>query len=262
MKNNDKLNSGIEEIKDLRIKSGSETNSPEFKKSMFNGYDPKEVQEYIESMKLQHSNTLEAYQERIDEFTTFTEMLSKEKSDATASLASFTEKYTKMENDQAQISARNEEFAAEIALLKEKLVKYEESEEYGSSLRDKIDLTHENELLRVEIKALSDSRDLLAGENGSLKLQIESISETVAKLRTDNQELQFKHNTVFSQIRQTDMNVGMKASEFAQKQIFCIDRSADVLSSVISDLNELKEETSQLKKFINDTLISKSDSAL
>ncbi|MHB1455131.1 MAG: hypothetical protein ACYCYM_14415 [Saccharofermentanales bacterium] len=258
MKNSDKLNSGIEEIKDLRIKSGSETISPEFKKSMFNGYDPKEVQEYIESMKLQHGNTLEAYQERIDEFTSFTEMLTKEKGDAVAAQASLNEKFNKMQSDQVVLATQNQALETEIAALREKLVKYEESEEYGSSLRDKLDLTHENELLRNEVRTLSDARDLLAGENGSLKLQIESLTDTAAKLRTDNQELQFKHNTVFSQIRQTDMNVGMKASEFAQKQIFCIDQSAEALSRILSDLNELKEETAMLKKFINETLISKS----
>lgn len=259
MKSSDSSNNGTEGIKDLRLKSGSESNSPEFKKSLFNGYDPNEVKEYIDSMRAQHSNTLDAYQERIDEFTSFTEMLSKEKTDAVAGMAALTEKFTMMQSEQEKLSAQNGAYSAEIASLQEKLVKYEESEAYGSSLRDKLDLTHENELLRNEVNSLSDSRDILAGENAALKLQIEGINETIAKLRIDNQELQFKHNSVFSQIRQTDMNVGMKASEFAQKQIFCIDKSAEVLGTVLSDLNELKEETARLKKFINETLISKSD---
>lgn len=260
MKNSDSSNSSTEGIKDLRLKSGSESNSPEFKKSLFNGYDPSEVKEYIDSMRAQHSNTLDAYQERIDEFTTFTEMLSKEKADTVAGMTALNEKYSKMQSEHVVLAEQNQTFEAEITSLKEKLVKYEESEAYGSSLRDKLDLTHENELLRNEVKTLSDSRDILAGENASLKLQIECINETIAKLRVDNQDLQFKHNFVFSQIRQTDMNIGMKASEFAQKQIFCIDKSAEVLGTVLSDLNELKEETARLKKFINETLISKSDS--
>ncbi len=328
MKNGNKDDS-IEEIKDLRIKSGTEANLPEFKKSMFGGYDPAEVNEYLENIRTQQNNTIEAYQERFDEFTSFIEMLQKEKGDLSANIASLQQQLAKtqeskgsadsnlaslneergkllqdLENQSAKygvlekeladlrasiasgeesrkalqaelaaakeesgrlntgleaVSGKNKSLSDEIAALKAKIRKYEEDEQFASTIRDKIDLNHENELLREEIRALSESRDSIAIDNATLKSQIDSLNETIARLRNDNQDLLFRNNSLLSQIRQTDMNVGMKTGEFVQKQLFSLDKSTGTLSGIIADLNELKEEAAGLRKFINDSMVSKTD---
>jgi DivIVA domain-containing protein len=262
MKSNGKTDGAdpIEEIKDLRAKSGGEARPAEFKKSMFGGYDPKDVDDYIENIKLQHGSTLEAYQERFDEFVTFNEMLTKEKNDAAEKLASFTQDYEQMKQTFGELTSRNQGYLKEIASLKVSLAEYEEAQEkYGTDLKNLLELTHENALLKEEIHAMSQSRDQIAGENAMLKAQVESLTESVAKLKADNQDLQYKHNAVYSLIRQTDMSVGMKTVEYAQQQLYRIDKSVDLLGTVLSEFNGLKEETASLRKFINETLISKVD---
>ena len=72
-------NDRFENIQNLRSKSFSESNELDLKKNLLGGYDVKEVKEYINNLNFQHSRTINTYQERIDEFTTFVEMLNKEK---------------------------------------------------------------------------------------------------------------------------------------------------------------------------------------
>ncbi len=103
-----------ENIQDLRSRSLTPKSDLDFKKILFGGYDTKEVNDFIRNINNQHNRTITAYQERIDEFTTFIEMLNKEKED-------IIKNYENNDSDVTVLKEKCENYENEVNSYKEEI---------------------------------------------------------------------------------------------------------------------------------------------
>ncbi len=230
-----------EDMKDLRSKSSGEEMVAKFNKELFGGLKKKEVDNYIDSLTKQFNRTDLAYKERIDEFTTFTEMLTKERDDALLQLQKRTLELKEARDEvNALIEERN-------SIINTKEMENQEENElresYKAQKEDSImNLSRENYLLKEELENMKVTRNSFAGENSVLKMQIENAEEKASSFKNINEEV--KENLVLlnSSIRQDSMKKSLLLSEYSEKQMYSIERTSNNLSEILASMESMKKE--------------------
>ena len=244
-----KKEESVENIQDLRTRTFSENSEPDLKKSLFGGYDSKEVNDYIRNLSNQHNRTVAAYQERIDEFTTYIEMLNKEKEDIIKNFENSDEEIAKLKSN-CNVYARNESaFRNEIERLNSEIAKI--SSEYTEKLKDlesEFGVSKENELLKEELNAVAKSRDDIQSENSSIKAELDAAKEDIDKLRAENKKLRDEIALISSQMRKYRMGQSVKIIEFSEKEIFTLKKTGETLKNLLDDVQKMTDDTINLKK--------------
>jgi chromosome segregation ATPase len=251
MKMNKNVNtSENRDIRDLRNKNLGPEKTPEFKTTLMKGYQIKQVNEYLINLKIQHDRTVETYKERIDEFTTFTEMLNKEKEEfrlKAETLERTCDDYTKKIWDlEEQLSHSAKKQPAKAGL----------EDALEDALEKNSVLSMEKSLLEKELHEIALSHNELAGESAVIKSQWEQTKETLEKCKKENlKQLEFDaHHR--AKIRKADRDLHLMTAEFKEKQSHFIHQSADSLQTVLTYLEELKKGMDDLTGSIENTDLS------
>jgi len=235
------------DFKDLRSKTSTGGNIVKFNKHILGGFKTVEVEEYIASLTQQFGRTEDAYKERIEEFTTFTEMLTKEKDNATIQL-------------QTALNELNE-YKKEILALKEQTTNLYKDLENSKTISleltsreseitqkedENISLSIENKLLKSELCDINLLRDKLAGEDVVLKKKLEVVDNLATTAHKENNLLRDKMVLMNSTIRQVEMKKSLKLSEYTEKQIFTINQTTQSLKDMFSTLEDMKMDVCEM----------------
>lgn len=251
------LNNPIkEDLKDLRTKTTVTEIPVLFKKKLFGGLNKDEVNEYITSLTQQFSRTEDAYKERIDEFTTFTEMLSQEKERAVQQMQGVLNDLAEQTSQNSYLKGENEKLQKtneEMKIVMDEMIHQKETAPQATE--DGKDLVRENELLKGELEELSTSRDLLAGENSVLKKQLELMQNSLQTTEEERDTLKNEMVENQSRIRQSEMKTRMTLSEYSDRQIYSMNRATQNLQELISALDSMKNDVSFLTGEIKENKI-------
>jgi len=193
-------------IQDLRSKTLTPKSDSDFKKVLFGGYDDKEVNDYIRSINNQHNRTISAYQERIDEFTTFIEMLNREKEDIIKNYRN---------NDD------------ELEELKEKCINYENQavsyKEEITKLQDG-NIIYENDVdkYKQEIVILKEKFNNYENDLNSYKEEITRLNSEISNIKAEHAE----------KMKELESEFGIsKENEFLKKELNVLSISRDKMQS-------------------------------
>jgi len=237
-------NASLENIQDLRSKSFKPETNPDLKKNIFGRYNTREVNDYVKNLNIQNNRTIATYQERIDEFTSFIEMLNKEKEDIIKSYENTDIEISKLkekcENYESDINA----FKKEIDRLNSEMSKI--VNEYSRKMKEmenEFGISKENELLKEEIKALSVSRDNLQSANSMIKAEFETTRDDLEKMKSENKKLRDDNAILSSRMRKYRMNQNMKIIEFSEREIFTLKKTEEKLSNLVEDIRKMTEDT-------------------
>ena len=236
-----------DDMKDLRTKTFNEEGVVKFNKHLFGGFKKEEVENYINSLNEQFSRTEQAYKDRIEEFTTFTQMLTKERDDSGEQKKKSSIELNEVKEQLASLKTNNAALANEIEESKKQL------EDYGTIEADRaikeeleFNLSKENNILREDLFAVQQSRDKMAGENAVLKKQLETAENLVVTTEKEKNEMKESTLQINSMIRQSEMNKSLKLSEFAEKQSYTINKTTQNLNELIASMEEMKSEVIEL----------------
>lgn len=234
-----------EDMKNLRTKSNKDERVVKFKKSVFGGIKSKEVNDYISSITAQHKRTGQAYQERIDEYNTFTEMLTRERDDAIFQLQSKTQELTLAKEEIETLKLELDNFKN----IDESIKESQTANELRESIRaqkegELLDVFKDNYFLKSQLEQILNSRDEIAGENAVLKKQFELLQEKIDTADNQNAFLKNKITEINSAIRQNEISKSHKISEFSEKQIYAIKETAKTLNDALTSLETMKNDVS------------------
>lgn len=245
------------EFKELRSKTSNGKMLIKFKKHIIGGYKEKDVEEYIFSLTQQLNRTEDVYKERIDEFTTFIEMLTKEKDKALQQLQDAINDANDCKYEAFSIKEENEKLVNQLkeietisSELKQKEFDRIQNEEDLARLRD------ENVQLKQELNDVCLSRDKYAGELVVIKKQLDNAENFLISTLKENNELKESILSIKSSIRQIEMKKSLKLSEFQEKQIYEINQTAQSLKKLFSSLETMKNDVNCIFTELNENKFS------
>ena len=231
------------EMKDLRTKSSTIESEMKFKKVPFGGISEKEVMDYIASVTQQFNRAEEAYRQRIDEFTTHTEMLVKECEDALEQIQTKSDIIKELQSD--QVSLKNE-----ITELKNKAdadrqcAVESEKNETGKLEMEKNDreLLQENELLKQELSAVQQERDQLGGESAVLAEMFRETKELLETTLLEKNTLYDEFVAFRSLVRQTEMKKSFSLRQYSEKQIHNVNQTSKRMKEMLAVMDGMRND--------------------
>lgn len=232
-----------DDMKDLRTKTFNEEVVVKFNKHLFGGFNKEEVENYIASLNVQFGRTEQAYKDRIDEFTTFAQMLTKERDEALELLKKNSDE---LNGSNAEIATIKMDNAKLIKLVEENKTQQKDFDEREANQAKneeiEFNLSRENDLLKEELLEVHKIKDKMAGANAVFKKQLETMEILLAN--TEKEKNEIKENTLQtnSMIRQSEMKKSLKLSEFTEKQLYTIKRTTQNLNELITAMEGMKSE--------------------
>ncbi|MHB1484098.1 MAG: hypothetical protein ACYCYI_05485 [Saccharofermentanales bacterium] len=249
-----KINNKIEDdMKDLRMKSSGDGIRVRFNKNLMGGLKEKEVEEYITSLTQQFNYTEQTYKDRIDEFSTFTEMLTKERDEAAARIQKMNDDFKSTLDEIEALKAENERLSKakdETKVHIEELISKDAERAQQEEIFLKI--SSENSNLKKELQEIHIIRDKLAGENVILKKQLKNIEQAITSLQSENNELKDNISTLRSYIRQSETKKSMTLSEYTEKHTYTMNLTSQKLKETINAIEDMKNDVNDLLKEMKD----------
>lgn len=235
-------------LKELRIKTSYSATDEKIKKSAFGGYNKKDTDEYIANLKEQLTRAENAYNERIEEYSTFCEMLTKEKDSLLAELEQIKKSKADYEDNIASVKSDKERLLNELTVSKTVISELEAKlKEKKTAAEDEITFEKENKILKDELSGLYSERDKIAGENAFLKKQVEELKSISDYLKKSNAEQYDKILELSGKLRYNEAQKKMRLSEFTQKEDYLINKSAQHIRELFVLLDSMKKDIAELE---------------
>lgn len=230
-------------IRELRNKSSY--NDTEFRprKKVFGGYSTKDTDEYIRVLQEQLQRAESAYNERIEEYSTFCEMQSKEKDNLTSEVESLKKEIESLLDLKRENEKINDELKSKQLIVEELNNKL--SEKAKAKEEDLIQIK-ENNLLKTEVSKLYSERDKIAGENASLKKQLDLLKTKAESLEKDNKIQSESIASLSAKMRINEMQKNLRVSEYTQKEEYVIGKASQCIKELYVLLDEMKNDLTEL----------------
>ncbi len=231
------------EMKDLRTKTSKEEGAVQFKKHVFGGIKESDVEEYIASITQQFNRAEEAYKDRIDEFATQTEMLSKECDSRWEQLKTRADELNERKEELLALQNENNILRKAIEENQRKMTEIETNESERIRIEESATgLMKENDLLKTELFEIQQARDHLAGENAVIKKQLKEAEASLEASDKEKSELLEDITLIRSAARQNEMKKSLALSEYSEKQNYATNQATQKMKDLIASIDEMRND--------------------
>lgn len=242
--------STYDKVKALRndpIDDGSEIN---FKKVPFGGFDPKEVTQYLKTLRSNMLLSEKTYNERFEEYSSASKMYLQEREVLNKKIKEQEDEINRLEICQSEIIAREKVGAQraqkEIMELRALVSKLQDqiagSEQTQSTAKEKEEDTRELKRLSEEIFELTETKKKLNSHNAVLINECSRIAKQNEKCMAEADDLKKTIAALKVSKRNAAMSTNMKVFEYQQNHELSIESIVGSIGDISNVLGNMKAD--------------------
>ncbi|MDP4109519.1 MAG: hypothetical protein Q8878_05750 [Bacillota bacterium] len=234
-----------QKLREIRKGKSDSENEAGFKKAVFGGYEPAAVEEYIKGLKNSLQLAEKTFAEKLEEVSSETDMLKKERESLNEKINSLEEDAEKLKKRELEITelekAAGEE-RLELDKMRESLeALLEECERKQKESEDFELIAEENKKLRREVSGLTEQKDKAELTNGMLQEQISGLVKTADKQAKEIEELKKEANDLRLTNKNAEMSTNLKIFGFQQRQEMKLKNITGGINGILKLLDDMSE---------------------
>jgi len=264
-------NSTHGKVKELRKTKVDFISELAFKKVMFGGYNCKEVEDYIHTLKNNMELSESAFNEKLEEYSSASAMYAQERDKLLQSLKE-AEKEIEQLREEAQINKEeaqvirddtqiisegtqviierektsaaqaqkeNEDLKSLVESLKQQISNDEKSKKVSQEIEE---VKRENKGLVAQVNKLMENKEKLIMENATWLKELDKTTINVEKLNIENEELKRTINALRVSKRNNAMNSNMSVFEYKQNHQLNVEIISNNINELTKAVNAMKTD--------------------